>query len=244
MSGDEQTREKKWFAEPSQSKCYRRGNYLVKRCFKQSAFNMEDQHLYKVPRLGKEMLMNEAASLRYIRQHTSIPVPTVYREFEDDDAYYLVTEYLEGAPMSSLPSLMKDHLQTTYVDRYIAMLQTLKSSRIGGPSGIVIPPSRVLQQTGPEMDNWRFRPSDHDEYIFCHNNLSQSNVIIDPRTWKVKAVIGWEYAGFYPPHLDWSFFGRLGPSRADESDDSLELLEFLKSQMAETDPSESTCKES
>lgn len=39
-------------------------------------------------------------SLRFIRQHTDIPVPIVYCDFEEDGAYYLITEYIKGAGMS------------------------------------------------------------------------------------------------------------------------------------------------
>lgn len=172
--------------------------------------------------------MNEAESLRYIRHHTNIPVPTVYCDFEDEDAYYLVTEYVEGVSMSQLTedqkAVVREELQG-----HLATLQTLKSNRLGGPSGIVIPPYRVLRRT--EIDHWHLKPLDHDEYVFCHNDLSQQNVIVDPDTLKINAIIDWEYAGFYPARFEWPFYTRLGPSVAgkDEVDDSLELLDFLKS---------------
>ncbi len=46
--------------------------------------------------------MNEAISLRDIRKMTNIPVPAVYCDFEDDQAYYLITEYVHGVGMSEL----------------------------------------------------------------------------------------------------------------------------------------------
>ena len=46
--------------------------------------------------MGKERLMNEAESLDFIRANTNIPVPVVHCQFEDDEAYYLITEYVEG----------------------------------------------------------------------------------------------------------------------------------------------------
>jgi aminoglycoside phosphotransferase len=52
-----------------------------------------------VPRLGKERLVNKAHSLRFVRQYTTIPVPAVYYDFEDDEAYYLITKYVEGMEM-------------------------------------------------------------------------------------------------------------------------------------------------
>jgi hypothetical protein len=70
---------------------------------------------------------------------------------------------------------------------HLVTLKTLTSNRLGGPSGIVIPPYRVLRRT--ETDHWHLKPSDHNEYVFCHINLSQQNVIVDPDTLKINAII-------------------------------------------------------
>ncbi|KAH6620851.1 hypothetical protein B0J18DRAFT_209400 [Chaetomium sp. MPI-SDFR-AT-0129] len=107
--------------------------------------------------------------------------------------------------------------------------RNLRSNRIGGPSGLVIPPYRAMRKT--ETDNWHLQVSDHDEFIFCHNDLSQQNVIVDPGALKINAIIDWEYAGFYPEYFEMAFYTRLGPSVAigDEVDDSEKLLDFLKS---------------
>jgi tRNA A-37 threonylcarbamoyl transferase component Bud32 len=54
------------------------------------------------PRLAKERPENEAELLKFIRRVTSIPVPNVLSDFEDDGAYYIITEYVEGVAMSEL----------------------------------------------------------------------------------------------------------------------------------------------
>lgn len=68
------------------------------------------------------------------------------------------------------------------------------------------------------------------EYIFCHNDLSQQNIIVDPHSLKIRVIIDWEYVGFYPENFETHFYKRLGPSVAfqEEHDDAGELLEFLK----------------
>ncbi|XWW93050.1 hypothetical protein V2A60_000978 [Cordyceps javanica] len=116
------------------------------------------------------------------------------------------------------------------LERHRAKLRTLRSSRLGGPSGIVIPPYRVLKLA--ETTRWNLQPSATDDYVFCHNDLSQPNVIVDPKSLKIKAIIDWEYAGFFPPCFDYPFYHRLGPSTAinGETDDSFALLQFLRSQ--------------
>jgi aminoglycoside phosphotransferase (APT) family kinase protein len=174
--------------------------------------------------------MNEAESLRYISQHTNIPVPTVYSDFEDDDAYYLVVEYVEGVNMADL----SDKQKTVVLEEltgHLATLKTLRSNRMGGPSGIAILPYRVMRLT--ETDSWDFQTSDREEYFFCHNDLSQHNILVDPSTLKITAIVDWEYAGFYPARFEMPFYTRVGPSVAledkGEVDDSAELLAFLES---------------
>lgn len=217
------------FAITFERKYYHRGGTFIKRCLRPAEFQTGFRGLHD-PRLRKESLINEADSLRYILSHTDIPVPKVYCDFEDDDAYYLIMEYVDGVSMSGLEedqkSIVREELQI-----HLAKLKTLKSHRMGGPSGIVIPPHRVLRRTS--LDNWRLQPSDQEEYVFCHNDLSQENVIVNPETLKIRAIIDWEYAGFFPANFEWPFYTRLGPSVAidGEVDDSLRMLEFLKSKV-------------
>jgi aminoglycoside phosphotransferase (APT) family kinase protein len=222
-----QIEEEGCFAITFERKYYHRGKFFIKRSLRPSEFRTGYRGLH-VPRLGKERLVNEAESLHFIRQHTDIPVPTLLCHFEDSGAYYLITEYIEGVSMSELTEEDKAVVREELVSQ-IAKLKTLKSCRIGGPAGVVIPPYRVLQRS--EKDTWNLPPSSHDEYVFCHNDLSQQNVIVDPDTLRIRAIIDWEYSGFFPPRFEFPFYNRLGPSAAinDEIDDSLDLLQFLRS---------------
>lgn len=65
---------------------------------------------------------------------------------------------------------------------------------------------------------WRMRRRKQQDLVFCHNDLSMNNVIVDPGTLKIKAIIDWEYAGFYPSEFEFPFYQRLGPSVALESE--------------------------
>lgn len=40
--------------------------------------------------------------MKFIREKTKIPVPTLFASFEDDDAVYLIMEYVEGVSMMEL----------------------------------------------------------------------------------------------------------------------------------------------
>ncbi|KIM38985.1 hypothetical protein M413DRAFT_419347 [Hebeloma cylindrosporum] len=81
----------------------------------------------------------------------------------------------------------------------------------------------------------KFRKSAVPEFVLCHNDLSQDNVIVDETTLKVNAILDWEYAGFYPPEFDSPFYLRPGPSVAiqEEEDDVPKLLEVLEHWKAE-----------
>lgn len=74
-----------------------------------------------------------------------------------------------------------------------------------------------------------------EEYVFCHNDLSQYNVIVDPERVEIKAIVDWEYAGFYPGFFEGRFYTRPGPSdaldRVGEVSDTGRLLEFLEGKL-------------
>lgn len=190
-------------------------------------------------------------SLRFITKNTNIPVPKLYGCFEDDGAVYLITEYIDGVNMADLTPEQRKVVEVE-LEGYIATLRSLKSEVWGGPSGHVsfstlgppfppfppfpaftnmytkvIPPYRVLQH--PVRVKWAMKPREVKDLVFCHNDLSTYNVIVDPETLKVKAVIDWEYAGFYPQDFEAMFFRRLGPSVAldGEIDDEERLLKVM-----------------
>lgn len=133
------------FGATFERKYYRRGNVFIKRSLRPLEYRTGHRGFH-VPRLGTDRLKNEAECLQYIRQHTDIPVPTIYCPLEDDDAYYLITEYVEGVGMSDLQDNQKSHVQRE-IETHLDKLKSSTSYRLGGPSGIVIPPHRVFRQT-------------------------------------------------------------------------------------------------
>lgn len=64
----------------------------------------------------------------------------------------------------------------------------------------------------PEPELRPRKTSDKEEYAFCHNDLSQANIIVGPETLKIKAIVDWEYAGFWP---EWVQDAHLGESWAE-----------------------------
>lgn len=208
-------------------KYYQRGLSYIKRSLRRHEYQKGYYGIY-TPRLSKERLQNEAECLRFIRRMTDIPVPTVFADFEDDGAYYLVTEYVEGVEMSELPEEDKAPVFQE-LNQHLSTLRNLKSNIPGGLSGVVVVPRRVMEMT--DQDVWNLQPSETEEYVFCHNDLSEYNVIVDPRTLKIKAIIDWEYAGFYPEFFEAPVYTRRGPNAqltSDAENDS-RMLDFLRS---------------
>ncbi|KAH8751110.1 kinase-like domain-containing protein [Diaporthe sp. PMI_573] len=234
MSSEPQSTEEGCFGKTFERKYFRQQGCFIKRTLRPSEFRHGHRGLH-IPRANKERLINEAASLRYVRQHTNIPVPTVYCDFEDEEAYYLITQWVDGVLMADLSEAHKE-VVAAEVEKHLATLHALKSHHLGGPTSIVIPPHRIWRQT--ERNSWTLQNSQLDEYSFCHNDLSQHNVIVNPDTLSIKAIIDWEYAGFYPVNFESPFYRRLGPSAAinGEEDDSLELLNFLNSKIIVSRP--------
>ncbi|KAL2757212.1 hypothetical protein ACRALDRAFT_2097119, partial [Sodiomyces alcalophilus JCM 7366] len=127
---------------------YRRGA-VIKRSLRPKEFRTGYRGLH-VPRLNKQSLINKAESLRYIRCYTNIPVLTVYYDFKDNNAYYLIAEYVKGVSISELLEDQKGIIRKE-LQGYLATLKTLKSNRLSGLSGLVIPPYRVIRRT--EIDH-------------------------------------------------------------------------------------------
>jgi len=224
-------REPNCIAVTPDRKYYHDGSTFVKRSLRPTEWQIHPMkgHIH-VPRQGRERILNEAAAMRYIADHTKIPIPKLHCAFEDDGAVYLVMEYVEGKTMDQLSAEQRNIVQQE-LDRHIETLHGLKSRTVGGPSGLVVPPYRVTRNSPREV--WELKESKLDEYVFCHNDLSQQNVIVDPVTFQIRAIIDWEYAGFYPEFFDFPFFKRLGPSVAleGETDDTEKLLAFLSSHL-------------
>lgn len=216
------------FAQTPERKYYHLGEVFMKRSLRPSEFITGYKGLH-VPRVGNERLANEAATLKYVRENTDIPVPTLICDFRDDESHYVLMEYVEGISMKDVPDDAKPQVNAE-IRKHLTTLHNLKSKMLGGPTGIVIPPYRVSTVT--LNDKWNLKASETEEYVFCHNDLSQQNVIVDPDTFKIKAILDWEYAGFFPGHFEKDIFMRLGHScpMKGEVDDRANLLEFLESQ--------------
>lgn len=96
---------------------------------------------------------------------------------------------------------------------------------------LLCPPQRVTRHAWKENSCWRPRKEiiDKEDYVFCHDDLSHYNIVVDPQTLKIKAIIDWEFGGFWPEWFERPFWERLGPSTAldGEEDDGERRRQWL-----------------
>lgn len=161
---------------------------------------------------------NDAAILQHLSERTDIPLPKLQCVFEDDGAFYHCTEFVEGVSMEDLAEedrkvVAKELLQ------HVATLKSLRSDTPGVPVMPVAPMSAVPGRRAVPAEPhepllcapegicdaqwkpnvcWRPRGNVRGDFVFCHNDLGQHNVIVDPKTLKINAIIDWEFGGFWP----------------------------------------------
>lgn len=171
-------------------------------------------------RWGPERLQNEASALTIIREHTTIPVPRVlYCGKDDDGAMYVEVEYISGVTCDDIGEICRMPQVHTSTGRcsdcekiaffntnefietkVIPQLRHLKSNQTG-LNGIVIPPPRIEEFN--ERTKWSpIQSPPGREYVFCHGDLTRSNIILDPETLEVKSIIDWETAGYFPEEIE------------------------------------------
>lgn len=182
-------KEENWFAVTSERKYYQVGNTFIKRSLRPREWQVTAKGTFNVPRSRRERLLNEAAAIIFIQEKTNIPVPVLHCSFKDDDAVYLIMENVEGMSMAELGDEQRATVQQE-LEQHLQTMQSLRSSRIGGPSGIVLLPYRATLHS--IRDQWSPNESNSKEYVVCHNDLSQQNVVVDPDTMKIKAILDWE----------------------------------------------------
>ncbi|KAK3307142.1 uncharacterized protein B0T15DRAFT_529352 [Chaetomium strumarium] len=183
---------------------------------------------------------NDAAILQYLATHTNIPVPRLQCVFEDDGAFYHCTELVEGVTMDSLSEGDKKVVIQELL-QHVTTLKSLRSDTPGVPGvreaggkaapSLLCAPERISNLHWKPNSCWQPRGSVRGDFVFCHNDLAQHNVIVDRDTLKIKAIIDWEFGGFWPEWFERPYWQRPGSSCAleGEEDDTQRCRDWLVS---------------
>lgn len=213
-------------------KYYQVGSSCIKRTLRPHEWqSTDDGHLIVPPTTYRQRWKNEAAVLQYLQESTNLPLPRLQCAYEDDGAFYFSTEYVPGVSMSQLEEAQKLQVMEE-LRRHVETLRSLRSDKPGVPGeDMLCAPYRVTRNRWKDNSCWRSRQGVDGEYVFCHNDLGQHNVLVDPETLKISAIIDWEFSGFWPEWFERSFYERRGPSSAlaGEDDDVERCRDWLLS---------------
>lgn len=207
-------------------KYYQVGKSCIKRTLRPHEwFTVGDGITVVPPTTFPQRWRTDAAIVQYLGDKTAIPLAPVQCLFEDDGAFYHCTEYVPGVNMAELSDDDKRVVEVELLN-HLATLRSLRSDTPGVPGEqLLCPPLRVHRQSWKQNSCWRPRKQiiNKEAYVFCHNDLSQHNILVDPQTLKINAIIDWEFGGFWPEWFERPFWERLGPSAAlDAEEDDVE----------------------
>lgn len=157
----------------------------------------------------EERLRNEVAVAEFIRTHTTIPVPKS-RLYTHNGLLHLETERItNGVRLMSLVRKSGRETREAAIHAVDAQLkkdtlpqlQSLRRNRIGSVDENipVFPPYRVFAKDRRE---WPRVTAEQDDFVLCHTGLNEQEIFVDPETYKIVGIVGWECAGYYPPYFE------------------------------------------
>ncbi|KAL5348925.1 hypothetical protein ACLOAV_006350 [Pseudogymnoascus australis] len=169
-------------------------------------------------------LENEAACLNYLAS-TNIPIARLQGIFQDDGAVYLMTQHIDGISMTHLEPEQKSIVKKE-LNEYLDKLRSLRSKTPGIPGTTLICPHYRVFSGWKKLGVWKVKDDakleeGEEDFVFCHNDLGQHNVIVDPAMLKIKAIIDWEFSGFFPRWFEAAFWEKPGPANNVGDEDRL-----------------------
>ncbi|OQE17573.1 hypothetical protein PENSTE_c020G03124 [Penicillium steckii] len=174
----------------------------------------------------------EAKTLRFIAENTSIPVPKVHHvHYENEKVVAIVMDYIPGKPLEEAWDNLDSHQKLSIANElhsYMKQLRDLKGDYIGAiDRGQAIIGNIASIEGGPFDTEQQFNEfilgdivraapdllkhyaksalMDNHEIVFTHSDFAPRNILVDEG--RVTAIIDWEYAGWYPEH--WEYYQAL-----------------------------------
>ncbi|KAG8415314.1 hypothetical protein J3459_011149 [Metarhizium acridum] len=186
-------------------------------CIKRTLCHYERQlttqgDLYIPPTTFPQRLRTDEAVLQYLFAKTEIPLPRSLCAFESIGAFFHLTEHVSGIAMSDLSEPSKQFVKQQLL-QHVKALQNLHSDTPGVPGQqLLCPPLRVNAGKWKVNSCWKPRADlPKEDYVFCHNDLRQDNIIVNPISLRIVAILNWESGGFWPKWFEMAFWERAGP---------------------------------
>lgn len=157
------------------------------------------------PFWAKERLQNEAATILFLLQNTTIPVPTC-RLFIKDGVVQLEMERITtGVLLEEIDEVSRPAAVAAVDEQMeksiLPQLRSFRRNHIGSvdQSLPVFPPQRVYDR---DRRAWEQITSETSCFVLCHNDLGPQNIFICPNTFQIVGIIDWEFAGYFPPYFE------------------------------------------
>ncbi|OAQ98426.1 hypothetical protein LLEC1_04857 [Akanthomyces lecanii] len=157
------------------------------------------------PIWDSERLRNEYLATRFIRLHTDIPVQNCRIFLEEGLMNFASRRILDAVPLEDLEPEHRSAAVVAVEQQMngfvLPQLRQHRRSYIGsvGNTIPVFPPQRVYRRDGRPWDQVS---SVADAFVLCHNDLSGKNIWVDPATFRILAITGWEFAGYFPESFE------------------------------------------
>ncbi|KAI1105842.1 hypothetical protein F4804DRAFT_330927 [Jackrogersella minutella] len=147
-------------------------------------------------------MRDEYSAMQLVASQIAIPVAKVVKFGKDErGAVFLELERVDGIELSEAgEKCRKPDGKTHVADGECTECQSIAMANTG-LEGFVLPPPRIGQNH--ERDVWLPKQSQGpDEYVFCHNDLSWYNIMVDPRTLKFKFIYSWEHTRYFSSSIE------------------------------------------
>ena len=185
-----------------------------------------------VTRWERERIVNERDALIFIAENTSIPVPRLLEWPDIDGVGSITLERIGGASFNDVHfdlgpedrAKLERNTLTFIEGTLLPQLRSLRSTKMGQLAGVVVPPVRVSSHD--ERPSWELRTSTTSRYVYCHNDITVHNILVDPATLTINAVIDWEYSGFFPEEMEFPFW-KLGRDASFEEEHCQKMVDLL-----------------
>lgn len=165
---------------------------------------------------------SEAEAMRFVREHTTIPVPCVHATTRTS----ITMDFVEGNMLQDVWNDLSDTERATISAQlrdYLNQLRAIKGSYIGGFNKSPAVDSRHFSYEGGPFESeaewndflledlltacpaavrsmvYSQLRTDH-EIVFTHGDLGAMNILVNGG--RIVALIDWERAGFYPEYLE------------------------------------------